>query len=157
MVGRILEKWKNAVATMLKRGMGRRQIAFCIALGIVMGIFPVLGATTLLCTIAAFSLRLNLPAMQIVNFMVYPIQLALLTPFYSVGNWLFKRKDQGDGYHNLLLMLKNDFWGSMVGLWDLTLYAIFTWAAISPILVYSLYHLIKPAVSAMAIKYNKME
>ena len=157
MAGRIFEKWKNAVTTMLKSGMGRRQIALCIAMGIVLGIFPVLGVTTLLCAVAALLLRLNLPAMQIVNIMVYPVQLALLTPFYSAGKWLFKRGDNVVDYQNVLLMLKNDFWGSMSGLWDLTLYAIFTWAVICPILVLTLYHLFKPAVTAMVINHNKVE
>jgi hypothetical protein len=88
--------------------------------------------------------------------MVYPIQLALLAPLYSAGNWLFKRKDNLSDYQNLILMLKSDFWSSITGLWDLTLYAIIIWAFICPILILALYHLIKPAVTAMAIKYKQV-
>ena len=78
---------------MLKEGMSLRKIALCLALGTVLGIFPVLGATTLLCTIAALALRLNLPAIQFVNYMVYPLQLVLLAPFYGAGSWLFNQQN----------------------------------------------------------------
>jgi len=33
-------------------------------------------------------LRLNLPAIQLVNLVVYPLQLALLVPFLRAGAWL---------------------------------------------------------------------
>jgi uncharacterized protein (DUF2062 family) len=123
--------------------------------GVTLGIFPVLGMTTLLCTLAAYFLRLNLPAIQIVNFVVYPAQLILLAPFYSAGSWLF---DQGSllvSADNLILMLKNDFWGSMTSLWNLTLYAIFSWAVICPFLILILYITLKPAVAAVAALRNK--
>ncbi|MGD8962248.1 MAG: DUF2062 domain-containing protein [Desulfobacterales bacterium] len=140
---------------MLKDGMSRRKIALCLSVGVTLGIFPVLGMTTLLCTLAAYFLRLNLPAIQIVNFVVYPAQLILLAPFYSAGSWLF---DQGSllvSADNLILMLKNDFWGSMTSLWNLTLYAIFSWAVICPFLILILYITLKPAVAAVAALRNK--
>ncbi|MGD9172516.1 MAG: DUF2062 domain-containing protein [Desulfobacterales bacterium] len=135
--------------------MSRRKIALCLSVGVTLGIFPVLGMTTLLCTLAAYFLRLNLPAIQIVNFVVYPAQLILLAPFYSAGSWLF---DQGSllvSADNLILMLKNDFWGSMTSLWNLTLYAIFSWAVICPFLILILYITLKPAVAAVAALRNK--
>ncbi|MBW2468040.1 MAG: DUF2062 domain-containing protein, partial [Deltaproteobacteria bacterium] len=118
-------------------------------LGITLGIFPVLGMTTLLCTLAALAFRLNLPAIQLVNYMVYPVQLALLVPFYSAGSWLFDQQGLRISGENLLAMIQNDFWGSMTSLWNLTLYAIFTWTVICPILLVVLYLSLKPAVSAI--------
>jgi uncharacterized protein (DUF2062 family) len=50
--------------------MDPRKISLCIALGFALGVFPVLGMTTLLCAFSAFALRLNLPAIQVVNFLV---------------------------------------------------------------------------------------
>ena len=78
MIRAVKAKILNLVKSMLKEGMSLRKISLCIAVGIVLGIFPVLGTTTLLCTVAALALRLNLPAVQIVNYMVYPLQLVLL-------------------------------------------------------------------------------
>lgn len=135
--------------------MSRHKIALCLSVGVTLGIFPVLGMTTLLCTLAAFFLRLNLPAIQIVNFVVYPAQLILLAPFYSAGSWLFNKGGLLVSADNLILMLKNDFWGSMTSLWNLTLYAIFTWAVICPFLILILYTTLKPAIAAVAALRNK--
>jgi hypothetical protein len=38
-------------------------------------------------------LRLNLPAIQAVNYLVYPLQIVLPAPFYSAGNWLFSNRN----------------------------------------------------------------
>ena len=135
---------------MLKEGMSLRKIALCISLGFVLGIFPVLGATTLLCTVSALSLRLNLPAIQVVNYMVYPLQLVMLAPFYGVGNWLFKQQGLPLINADLIGLLQNDFWGSMANLWDLTLYAILTWVAISPLLILMLYSASKPVIRTLS-------
>ncbi|MGD8962706.1 MAG: DUF2062 domain-containing protein [Desulfobacterales bacterium] len=130
--------------------MSIHKIALCLAMGATLGVFPVLGITTLLCTVAAFVFRLNLPAIQMVNYLVYPVQLALLTPFYSIGSWLFKQESWLTPGENLITLIKNDFWGSMTSLWNLTLYAIFTWMVICPILVLVLYMILKPMIGSFS-------
>jgi uncharacterized protein (DUF2062 family) len=150
MISAIKSKILNLAKSMLKEGMSLKKIALCLALGTVLGIFPVLGATTLLCTVAAMALRLNLPAIQVVNYMVYPLQLVMLAPFYSAGRWLFKQQSWPLINSDLIGFLQNDFWGSMASLWDLTLYAILTWLVISPLLILLLYSASKPVIRALA-------
>ncbi|MGD8883927.1 MAG: DUF2062 domain-containing protein [Desulfobacterales bacterium] len=142
-----LLKW---VRSMLKEGMSLKKISLSLALGVGLGIFPVLGVTTILCTFAAFTLRLNLPAIQVVNFMVYPLQIVLLAPFYGAGSWLFNQQGWQMIGENLIERLQNDFWGSMANLWDLTLYAILTWLVISPLLILILYSASKPVIRAVS-------
>ena len=150
MISAIKTKILNLAKSMLKEGMSLRKIALCLALGTVLGIFPVLGATTVLCSVAALTLRLNLPAIQVVNYLVYPLQLVMLAPFYSVGNWLFKKQGWPLINKDLISLLQNDFWGSMTVLWDLTLYAILAWLVISPLLILLLYSVSKPVVRILA-------
>ena len=142
---------------MLKEGMSLRQISLCIALGVSLGIFPVLGMTTLLCTIAAFAFRLNLPAIQVVNYMVYPLQLILLAPFYGTGSWLFKHPGGHMAHESLIYLFQNGFWTSLANLWDLTRYAIFAWLILSPFLVLVLYSLLKPVIRTFAGSYAKLQ
>jgi len=78
------------VMAQLRQGITPEQVALTIALGGVLGVFPVLGATTALCALAGVWLRLNQPLIQLVNYVVYPAQLALLIPFYRAGEWLFE-------------------------------------------------------------------
>ena len=140
----------DLIKTLFREGMSVKKISLSIALGVVLGIFPVLGATTLLCTIAALALRLNLPSIQVVNYLVYPLQLVLLGPFYVAGSWLFNdgRLQNIDG--NIIDLLKNDSWAGMVSLWDLTLYAVVVWLIVSPFAVLFLYGLLMPLVRNLA-------
>jgi len=140
-------KWAKSL---LQGGMEPKKIAFCIALGTALGIFPVLGASSLLCMLAAFALRLNLPAIQAVNYLVYPLQIILLAPFYGFGGWLFGQQSRLSGGEGLIYRLQNDFWKSMADFWDLTLYAVFTWLIISPFLVLLLYNISKPLIGSFA-------
>ena len=63
-------------------------VALMLALGLVLGTFPVFGCPTVLCAVAALALRLNLPALQLVNQLVSPLQIALLAPLARVGSHL---------------------------------------------------------------------
>ena len=73
----------------LSQGSTPRNLALSLALGMVVGLFPVLGLSTLLCTILALVFRLNLPAMQAANYGVYPLQLMLMLPFARLGEKVF--------------------------------------------------------------------
>ena len=77
------------IVAQLKQGITPEKIALTLALGAVLGIFPILGSTTLLCALAGMWLRLNQPVIQLVNYFVYPAQVALLLPFYRAGESLF--------------------------------------------------------------------
>ncbi len=87
--------WKRRVvapiAAQLKQGITPEEISLTLALGIVLGVFPILGACTLLCGLAAWRLKLNQPIIQAVNYLVYPLQVLLLLPFYRAGETLFRQ------------------------------------------------------------------
>jgi len=157
MITKIKAKLLNLIKTLLQEGMSLRRISLCIALGVALGIFPVLGTTTLLCAIAAFVFRLNLPAIQVVNYVVYPLQLILLAPFYGAGSWLFRGRNLPVFEENIIDVLKNDFWGSMANLWDLTLYAVFAWLIISPFLIFLLYILLKPVIQSLVFSGGRAQ
>jgi len=66
-------------------GLSGGELALILAMGLVLGTFPVLGCPTILCLIAALALRLNVAALQLMNQLTSPLQLALLIPFARVG------------------------------------------------------------------------
>jgi uncharacterized protein (DUF2062 family) len=73
------------LARLLSQGMPAKRIALSMAVGLAISVIPVLGIATGLCLAAAFLFRLNVAAMQLVNWLATPIQLALLFPFYQFG------------------------------------------------------------------------
>ena len=87
--------WTRRVVTplvnQLRQGITPEKISMTIALGLVLGVFPILGATTILCGLAAVRLGLNQPIIQLVNYVAYPLQLLALIPFYRAGETLFRQ------------------------------------------------------------------
>jgi uncharacterized protein (DUF2062 family) len=73
---------------LLRQGVSPRKLALSLALGIVIGLVPILGVSTALCALAALALRLNMPAIQLVNYLLTPLQLLLIIPLLRLGEWL---------------------------------------------------------------------
>jgi len=137
------EKIIEPIVNLLKQGVSPEKIALGLAVGVVIGIFPVIGSTTLLCTIAALALRLNLPAIQLVNYIVYPLQIALLIPFFQFGAWLFDVEPLPLSAAQLASMFETDLWDTVRQLWDTTMRAIVAWSLICLPLVAGLYVALK--------------
>lgn len=66
-------------------GLSPEDVALIVAVGLVLGVFPVYGCPTLLCVIAAFVFRLNLAVIQLVNQLSSPLQIALWIPLGRIG------------------------------------------------------------------------
>lgn len=88
--------WRLIAAPVLKRlqavmtcGLTSQKLALTLCVGTALGIMPLLWGTSLICLMLAHLFRLNHVALQSVNFMLYPVQLALLLPFFKLGAWLF--------------------------------------------------------------------
>jgi uncharacterized protein (DUF2062 family) len=77
------------ILALLRMGATPRSLAWSIAAGVLIGINPVIGSTTVLCLAAAFSLRLNVVASQIANHAMFPLELALVIPFIRLGSRVF--------------------------------------------------------------------
>lgn len=69
--------------------MSPQALASVVALGLVFGVFPAPVCPTVFCALAAIVLRLNAPAIQLVNYLAYPLQLALMVPFGILGGRWF--------------------------------------------------------------------
>lgn len=84
---------RTNVTDLLKRmftqGVSPRKLAFTISLGMFIGTIPAVWGSTLFCAGLALLFRLNHPSIQAANYLVYPVQLALIVPFYRIGAGIF--------------------------------------------------------------------
>jgi uncharacterized protein (DUF2062 family) len=139
------------ILAQLRQGITPQLIALTIAAGLVLGIFPVLGTSTLLCAVFAFVLRLNQPIIQLVNYLAYPLQIALLFPFYRAGERLF---DQPPVPLLSVVELSQRFWADptqfLVDYGLVALYGIVVWGLVAPVLAGLLYLGLKSPLQAMA-------
>lgn len=129
---------------LLRQGVTPEKIALSVALGVALGVFPALGWTTALCAITAFALRLNLPAIQIVNYFVYPLQLALLLPFFRLGEKLFRTQHLPISVAQILDLIHASLWNAIKVLWTTTWHAIVAWGMLAPLVVALIYLILTP-------------
>ena len=122
--------WEPFLA-LLKTGLSPRGLAWSVAAGLALGVFPMLGTTTLLCVGAAFAFRLNQPAMQVVNYLAYPLQLALLIPFIRSGERLFGAEAMPLSLSAMLGALKIDPFGTITIFWSRIWHACVVWALLA--------------------------
>lgn len=135
---------------LLTQGITPEKIALSLAFGIMLGVFPVLGTTTLLCLIAALLFRLNIAAVQLVNFLVYPLWFALLIPFVRVGERLFGVPPLAMTASQMLALAHTNFLHSMSLLWLTALRAAAAWMLIGPPAIIALYVILLPVIRRLA-------
>lgn len=112
-------------------GLTPHKLALTICLGIAIGILPILWGTTLICAALAFILGLNQAAIQAVNYMVYPLQLALFLPFYRLGEKVFPWKNPLS--HEMVSEgLHGSFTATITHLGGATLKAVAAWLITTP-------------------------
>jgi uncharacterized protein (DUF2062 family) len=134
------------VLDLLRQGVTPEKIALSLTLGAALGVFPVLGSTTALCALAALVLRLNLPAIQIVNYFVYPLQIALLIPFFRLGERLFRAPHLPLSVSQIYAMIHANMWSAIRSLWTTTWHAIVVWCVVAPVFVAIGYGILAPAL-----------
>jgi len=123
-------RWLKPFIQLLRQGVTPEKIALTIALGIILGVTPVLGSTMLLCTAAAVVLRLNLPAIQLVNGVVYPLQFLLLIPFYRLGAWMFRADASTISLSGVTALIREGVGHAIRTLWVVTMHALVAWLAL---------------------------
>jgi len=144
----------NPILALLKQGVTPDKIALSIAFGVAIGVLPVLGVTTIICALVAILLRLNLPAIQLANYLVYPLQFAFLIPFYRAGEWLFDTQGQQLTVASVVTMIDQDMWHAIRFLWDTTMHALVVWCMLAPIAVGILYYAFRPILRRLPFHAN---
>jgi uncharacterized protein (DUF2062 family) len=145
--------WRSKVVRpileFLRQGLTPERLSFTIALGITLGVIPVLGSTVLLCTLAAIAFRLNLAAIQLVNWLAYPFQIVLLIPFYRIGGWIFRTPPSELSVVNIFALIRTNLFHAIATLWIVTIHAVVAWLLLGSIATGLLYLLLVPVLGAM--------
>jgi|SRR3954466_4623862 uncharacterized protein (DUF2062 family) len=147
-------RFVDAFLSLLRQGVTPQKLALTVALGIGLGTFPILGATTLLCTAVAIMLRLNLPAIQTTNYCAYPLQLALIFPFARLGAKLLRATPVAFTPAQLPAVLHQEMFGTLRALAHATVHAVIGWAVVAPLATALIYFALLPLLTAIASRYK---
>ncbi len=87
--GSRLRRWLvEPIINQLNRGITPEKLSWTIALGFTLGIFPIIGSTSLVCFIAGYFLKLNQAILHLFKSLTYPLHIALILVFIHLGQQL---------------------------------------------------------------------
>ena len=139
----------------LKQGITPEKIALTLALGGVLGVFPILGSTMLLCGLVAVWLKLNQPIIQMVNYLAYPLQLLLLLPLYRAGETMFQQPHVPMfSVTDLLVRFKAGPLQFMADYGMVAVYGITVWCLLAPFVAALLYFSLLPLLRKLVQPNN---
>ena len=146
---------KRRILELLRQGITPEKVALTIALGITLGVTPVVGSTSLLCALAAMRLRLNLPLIQLVNYFVYPAQLALLIPFLRTGEWILGAPRFPISLAQIFALIRASVWNAFITLWSAALHALLAWLLVGSVATVVLYLLLAPTLRQLSAESRR--
>jgi uncharacterized protein (DUF2062 family) len=145
----------HPILQQLTQGTTPHKIAQAIAFGLTLGIFPIIGSTTLLALIVGIPLKLNQPMLQVFKTIAYPLQWLLVLGFYRLGEMLY-------GAPHLTLsipkMIERFFAepGPFFRDYGMTaIYGITVWCLIAPLLIAGLHYGTRPLIQKLAEQLNR--
>lgn len=132
---------RNILYEAFRQGLTPHKLAMTCAAGVVFGIFPVFGTTTIVCLVIALLFRLNIPVIQLANYLVAPLQLVLIIPFIKIGTRLFHLNPFPYNADQLIFLLRNDIVHLLREVGLSLLLGVGVWATFSIPLFFVLFYL----------------
>jgi uncharacterized protein (DUF2062 family) len=147
-MGKFLRKrLLDPILLLLTQGITPQKIALSITIGAIVGVFPVMGTTTVLCTVAAVALRLNLVAVHTIHYAMTPVQILLIIPFVRLGERLVGARPQPLSISESMALIKQGALHAAIVLWDATVHAVIGWLVIGPAAILLCYGLARWALA----------
>ena len=138
---------------LLKQGLAPGQLALTVALGVTLGLIPLLGATTVLAALLAWRLRLNVAALQLVTHLLTPLQVLLLPLLLRQGALLLGATSGADlSVSAVRHLIATDWRAALRLLWRAELGALALWAMSAVVLGILLYLVLKPVFTHIAAR-----
>ncbi len=146
--------YRNLIKNLITQGVSPQKLALTISLGFFIGTIPVLWGSTLICVLLAFLFRLNQLGIQAANYLVYPLQIVLIVPFYRIGAAIFS---WGPSVSPDIFAkgIKSEWMGNFIPIAAATVKALAAWFLIASPVVILLYFLLW-AIFARMPRFNNL-
>ena len=131
-------------------GFSPEKFSLAIVLGACFGTIPFIGLNTLILTLVALALRLNIAIIQVFNYAVYPIQIVLYIPFLKLGSHISGNPNLTLSFQDIRAIFKEDFWQAILNLGEVHAWGILVWAVIITPIAFLLYFIF----SRMLVDYK---
>jgi uncharacterized protein (DUF2062 family) len=143
------------ILALLRMGASPEKLAWSIAVGLLIGISPILGATTIFCLAAAFLFRLNIAASQLGNHVVYPFELILVIPFIRIASRVFHTAPMPLSANDLFHAARQNPIALTRQLWLWEWHAFLLWAIVAAIAVPVIALALTPVLRRLLIRVDR--
>jgi uncharacterized protein (DUF2062 family) len=143
------------ILALLRMGATPQKLAWSIAAGLLIGISPILGVTTILCLAAAFLFRLNVAASQLSNHIVYPLELILVIPFIRAASLVFHTAPMPLSAHDLLRAAREHPIALSRQLWLWEWHAFLLWAILAAVAIPIIALTLTPVLHRLLIRVDR--
>jgi uncharacterized protein (DUF2062 family) len=140
LLGTVRDKFLVPFRLIPEGGIPPDKMAFSITLGVVTGVFPVLGATTAISLLLTMLFRQNVLVVQSVQWIMAMLQVILIVPFMQLGALILKARSVDISLHQINISFQHGFFTGIKTVGVLHLYAIFTWTLLSIPAAFILYY-----------------
>jgi uncharacterized protein (DUF2062 family) len=135
---------RDPLVSLLAQGLSPEKLALSLAVGAVLGLFPLLGTTTVLCLLAGAVFRLNHVGLQLGNHLAYPVQVPLILAFVRLGEGLLRAPRVTFDPLALVGLFQQDPAGFLREFSLTGLHGILGWALVAPAVLVGLYVALRP-------------
>jgi len=111
-----IKKYWEKFKELFKQGITPKQLALSITVATVVSLFPIFGISTIILTALAVRLKLNLPIMIALSYIVEPIKAILFIPFINIGESLMGTEHTLLTFEAIKASYALSFWSTMKSL-----------------------------------------
>lgn len=130
-----LHRLAQPLLALLSQGLEPHRLAATLAVGTVCSLFPFLGTTSVLNLGVGLALRMNQPALQTLNQLLGPVQLALILVYVRAGEWLWRAEPQQFSVNAMMRSFRELSLGDFLAQFGTTGWHAFTaWLVSAPLL-----------------------
>ena len=140
-------KVKQVLHRELTNGLNLEDGSKAVATSFTFGIFPIIGFSTPLNTLAALTLRLNQPIVQAINWVLGPLKLLLIIPFLRLGEWVFRAEPFTLSLKEFSKIFFDDWLATTQEFAWTFVHAIAAWLVMVPLIYCVIYFLAKAVLS----------
>jgi uncharacterized protein (DUF2062 family) len=135
---------RDPLVAQLTQGMTPEKIAETIAIGSCVALFPIPGATTLLCFLVGILLGLNQPIIQLINQALWPVHISAIYLCVRLGETLFGAPHVRFSLRYMSTLFWEDRAMFLHRFGMTALYAIVAWALLAPFYIAAIYYAARP-------------
>ena len=108
-----IKKLTKKTKTLFQQGLTPKELCQSIIFAALLGVTPILGVTTFIITLVSLKTKLNLPIMIALSYLMWPVQVLLILPFISVGEYIFSIPPSHHTVDEIINSFQNGFFSTL--------------------------------------------